>query len=108
MESIELGIITSPDYFGDGPTSFVVKLDDADRFRSRLRKLNEICVENSLAEARDFHNGYWLDSSGEPCVVEYSTLVVTDNCFWFECLLKFTDIRVETHALDLPRYLKKA
>lgn len=106
MESIELGIKATPDYFGEAPTSFVVKLEDADRFRSRLQQLNEICITNGLAEVRDFRNGDWLDSSGEPCLVEYGTLVVTDTCFWFESLLKFTDVRVETDALDIKSYLQ--
>lgn len=106
MSSLELTVTAPSDDFGEAPTTFRTELGGVEAFRSRLRELNELCTENGLAEVRIFWSGDWLDHSGELCKVEYGTLVVSTTCLWFEALLKFSDVRLETQAIEIQEYLQ--
>jgi len=107
MSSLELTVTAPSDDFGGAPVTFRTELDNAEAFRSRLREINELCTENDLAEVRIFWSGDWLDRSGKLFEMEYGTLVVSTTCFWFEALMKFSDVRTETQEIDIQEYLKE-
>ncbi|HCF4079464.1 hypothetical protein [Pseudomonas aeruginosa] len=85
----------------DGPEFAVI--NDAHHLLVEVKRLEKLCTENNLSEARVYFGPDWGPGDVEDELrLQCGELVVCPTSFWFSDYPKYADYKIESTNVDIP------